>query len=66
MIKQWKIQFIHNMILLRITLLIRKARTAIIQILMQYFRGLCNISLALVALYFVGGIHNILHVRVGT
>lgn len=61
LVNQRVVQFIYDMVLLRKLLSSGKASETVITVLGEYFGIFRDISFALIALYFVGRIENVLN-----
>jgi len=63
--KKWKVHFIDHMIDSRDLLKIGEAANTIIALIGQYLRRFCDIPLALVALYLIGRVHDVVEEVLG-
>jgi hypothetical protein len=66
LLEKGEVELIDNSILLRVLFEIRKARRAIVSLFYHNFGGFGDISFALVTLYLIGRIQDILSEVIGT
>lgn len=60
MVEKWEVKFVEDVVVLGVLLLVGEAGGTVVSLRSEQLGGLADITLALVTLDFIGGIHYVL------